>query len=156
MGKRTKEAFVWIIKLLHTHKIPFQIFGGFAAKIYGSPRHLADIDIGMPDKKLKKLLPIVKKHVVYGPKIYNNGKIHLILMTLSYQGQEIDICGADTIKVIDKKTKKWLNHKINLVKSTEKKVYGINVPVIKLKDLVSWKSNTGRKEDIKDIKFISK
>lgn len=45
MTKNTKEALKWMVSILRKYKIPFQISGGLAAKIYGSDRKLADIDI---------------------------------------------------------------------------------------------------------------
>ena len=43
--KDTAGALFWIVKILKKHKIPFHISGGFAAKLYGVKRDLADIDI---------------------------------------------------------------------------------------------------------------
>ncbi|HLC94380.1 MAG TPA: hypothetical protein VJH96_02335 [Patescibacteria group bacterium] len=46
MNRDTKKAFRWIVGILQTYKIPFQITGGFAARFYGANRPLYDIDIG--------------------------------------------------------------------------------------------------------------
>lgn len=59
--RKTKEACIWIMNILNKNKIPYRIEGGFAAKIYGSKRTLADIDIDIPDKCFKKILPSVEK-----------------------------------------------------------------------------------------------
>ena len=82
-SRHTKEAFEWIISILRNHKIPFEIIGGFAARLYGSRRMLADIDIDICgaehteifDRKKKKWAPLINnlaKHViknVYGMKV---------------------------------------------------------------------------------------
>ena len=51
--RNTEEAFKWIVGLLRKHTIPYQIAGGFAARLYGSTRELADIDIGIPEDFIK-------------------------------------------------------------------------------------------------------
>ncbi len=150
--RRTKEAFRWIIEILRKHKIPFQISGGFAAKIYGSNRQLVDIDIGVPDNRLKEILPDVREYIIYGPKRYIDNYFDLLLMTLKYKGQEIDIYGNNKMKLFDCKNKKWVKNKINLTDSITKKVYGTNVPIIHKKMLIAYKKLIGINEDIKALK----
>ena len=41
--KDTESSFRWIINILQNNNIPFQIEGGFASRLYGSNRELADI-----------------------------------------------------------------------------------------------------------------
>ena len=53
--KDTEGALKWIVKILRDHNIPFQISGGFAARIYGSKRELADIDIDVATDRLDEL-----------------------------------------------------------------------------------------------------
>lgn len=47
--EKTINALKWIIKILNSKNIPYQISGGFAAKMYGSIRPLNDIDIDIPE-----------------------------------------------------------------------------------------------------------
>jgi hypothetical protein len=47
-------------------------------------------------------VPLVQPYIVYGPEHYIDNEFDLLLMTLSYEGQEIDICGADTQKLYEK------------------------------------------------------
>lgn len=155
MPKKTREAFKWIIGILKQHKIPFYISGGFAANIYGSKRPLADIDIEVPDNKIKIIEDIAKKFIIYGPKRYKDRQFDLLLMTLKYKGQEIDICGKNSEKIFNKKTGRWEKESIDLSKATRKKVYGQIVPVIPLKDLIQYKKNIARRVDIKDVNALS-
>lgn len=156
MARKTKEAFKWIVRILRKHKIPFQISGGFAVRVYGSHRKLMDIDIGVPDKKLKEILPDVKPHVTYGPKIYKNKEWNHLALTLNYKGQEIDIYGSDNIRFFDSRKKKWMRLNVKLTASRLMKVYGINVPVIQKSQLIRYKRLIGRDVDIKDIKVLTK
>jgi hypothetical protein len=153
--RKTKEAFTWIVGLLREHKIPFQISGGFAANIYGSNRPLADIDIEIPDEKIFEIQKRIKKFIIYGPKRYKDDEFDLLLMTLKYKGQEIDICGINSQKLFNKKTMKWNPERIDLSKATKKKVYNLIVPIISLKDLITYKKKISRDVDIQDVKALS-
>jgi len=70
--KKTREALHWIVGILRKHKVPFQISGGFAAKLYGATRPLNDIDIDIPDKCLVDVVSDVKKYIIYGPDHYHD------------------------------------------------------------------------------------
>ena len=154
MTRRTKDAFKWIMEILRKCEISFQIQGGLAARIYGSHRRLADIDIGIPDNKLKELLPEVKRHIVYGPKRYIDENWDLLLMTLRYKGQEIDVFGNDSALMFDSKRKKWTKSRARLEGSEMKVVYDLRVPVIPKKELIEYKKALGRSVDISDIKDL--
>lgn len=153
--RKTKEAFTWIVGLLREHKIPFHISGGFAANIYGSNRPLADVDIEIPDEKIFEIQNDVKKFIIYGPKRYKDKEFDLLLLTLKYKGQEIDICGINSQKLFNKKTNKWNTERIDLSKATKKKVHNLIVPIIPLKDLISYKKKISRDVDIQDVKALS-
>ena len=155
MRKNTKEAFRWIIGIIKENNIPFLISGGFAAKLYGANRPLYDIDIEVPDKYFNKLLLLVKNKVIYGPKRYLDETFDILLMTLKYQGQEIDISGCETDKLYNHETKQWEPGEIKIDNFTEKNIYGLKVPVIKKQDLLTYKSKTKRSVDLEDIKDIS-
>ncbi len=73
MRKRnTKEAFCWIIDLLKKHKIPFQISGGLAARVYGASRKLADIDIDLSEKYFRILIPDISDYIKACPNRYKD------------------------------------------------------------------------------------
>lgn len=72
MMKNTEEAFRWIVGILEKHQISFQISGGFAARMYGVSRELADIDIDVLEKDLSILYSHVKDFAIYGPTRYQD------------------------------------------------------------------------------------
>lgn len=156
MVKKTKEAFLWIIKILKKEKIPYQITGGFVARLYGSKRPLADIDIEIHDKDMIKILPYVKNYILKGPLNYKDSEFNTYGLFLEYKGQKIDVCGVDTQKLFNKKKRKWEKEKINLNKTIVKKVYGLSVKVIPLKNLVDYKKRISRKVDLEDVKRLTK
>ncbi len=152
--KNTEGAFKWIVGLLQKHSIPFQISGGLAARLYGSTRDLADIDIGIPDDRFDDLYRDVKQYIIYGPERYLDDEWDLKLMTLKYQGQEIDIAGRDNIKIFDKSNKIWTPAHRDLTISEDKEVYGIIVPVIPKESLIAYKSKIARYVDLEDIRQL--
>src|SRR3989344_5295540 len=91
MIRKTKEAFQWIVKILRKNNISFLINGGEAARIYGSKRELADIDIDISKRDFNKLLPQVQKFIKHKPKIYQDNHWKIYMMTLQYKNQLIDI-----------------------------------------------------------------
>ena len=136
--KKTESALIWITGILNKHKIPFQISGGFAAKLYGSPRPLNDIDLDIPKERFAEIVDEVKEHIVFGPAEYKDKKWDLYLITLNYHGQEIDI-GSTDVKIYDNTTDTWLDFLSDLSKSVEMEVGGIKVFVIPKKDLIDYK-----------------
>ncbi|MDD5182201.1 MAG: hypothetical protein PHC66_03455 [Candidatus Nanoarchaeia archaeon] len=157
MQRRTKDAFLWIMSILHRHRIPYRISGGLAARIYGSKRRLADIDIDIPDKiHENRILSEVGDYIIFGPKRYVDHQFDLLLMTLKYKGQKIDICVGEHEKLFDHEKKEWVANKIDLSKHVDKKVYGLVARVIPKNDLIAYKRLMARKVDIADVKCLLK
>ncbi len=154
--KSAEEALIWIVNILRKHNIPFHIAGGLAAKIYGSERDLADIDLDIPEEKFELIIPEVKNYIKYGPKQYKDDTWDLYLITLLYEGQDIDISGAYKAKLYNKDTKRWESAKTDFSKDEIKKIFGLKVPVMHLQELMSYKSKIQRDVDLEDLKAIAK
>ncbi len=152
--KNTEEAFKWIVGLLQENKIPFQLSGGFAAKMHGSDRPLYDIDIEIPDSYFDNLRPLVKNYIVYGPQRYLDETFDLLLMTLKFEEQKIDISGCENDKLYNYITNQWESCETNLNNAVRKEFYSLTIPVIKWQDLVEYKKKIRRPTDLEDIKAI--
>lgn len=155
MVKNTENAFKWIVGLLRSNNIPFQISGGCAARLYGSTRPLFDIDIDIPDNSFDKLIPFVQDYIVYGPERFRDECWDLLLMTLKYENQEIDISGSETIRLFNRETKKWEPCVEDLDDIEVKEVYGEKMPVIKKEYLIAYKNVIRRPTDLEDVEMIS-
>lgn len=150
----TEKALKWIVNILDKYKVPFQITGGLAARIYGSERELADIDIEISDSNFEKITPEIKDYIIFGPDIFKDENWDLLLMTLKYENQEIDICGADSAKIFNQNTKNWEKLNSDLLKAVIKEVYKIKIPVIPIENLIKYKSKMLRNVDKEDISFL--
>ena len=148
--RSAKPAFIWIISILKKRKIPFQISGGMAARVWGAKRELADIDINVDLENFDEILPEVKKFVIFGPGKYKDKNWDLYEMTLRYRGQEIDICRASDQKIFNKNTKKWESLRIDFSTSRNKQVFGLPVSVMPKDELIDYKIKLRRPVDLKD------
>ncbi len=153
--RATQETFHWIINILKKHEVPFQITGGLAAKVYGSSRELVDIDIDVPESKFEEILTEVKDFIIFGPAQYKDENWDLWLITLNYQEQEIDICGAHEAQIFDKNNSEWFWLQTNFSKSDFKEIYSVKVPVVSKNELIDYKSKLRRDVDLIDIKEIA-
>ena|SRR3989344_6334504 len=149
--KKTKEAMEWIVRILKKQKLPYRLSGGFAARIYGSKRKLADIDIDTTDKALLTIIPEVQDYILDGPKRYKDKEWDVFALELNYKGQEIGLVGVDSAKIFDKRKKKWIRFETDFSKVVKKKVYGQTVNVISKEDLIDYKEKIRRRVDLQDI-----
>jgi len=157
MTRRTSAALHWIYQILKKHRIKFMITGGFATRTYGSNRTLADIDIEIHNTKFPLIESSVHKYIVYGPKRYKDKTFDVLLMTLKYEGQLIDICGSDSEKLFDKENDKWYKEHIDLNNDvSHKKVYDLVVPMEKVKSLIKYKKKISRRVDIQDVRALER
>ncbi len=133
--------------------IPYQISGGFAAKLHGSKRELADIDIEIGNDDFEKIIPEIKNYLIYGPESFKDQNWDLKLATLKYKEQLIDICGEANI--FDQNTKKWVKDTIDFSHAVDFEIYGIKIKVTSKADLIAYKSKLQREVDKQDIEAIS-
>ncbi len=152
--RNTKQALLWIIDILKENHISYRISGGFAARLYGSKRKLADIDIEVHQEDINKIYKNTKEFVIYGPKRYKDENWDLKLMTLKYKNQEIDIASFEA-KIFNQKTQKWIKRPGVFSDYVVKKVFGIEIFVENINALIAYKKILGRAVDRQDVKNLS-
>jgi hypothetical protein len=148
---KTEQALRWIIGILNNHRIDYQISGGFAGRMFGSKRKLNDIDIDISEKYFSLILSEIKEYIIYGPARYKDGKWNVELITLNYQGQEIDISGTDTILISNKEKTKWIHFPSHLDKTLNMKVGDLDVKVINPKDFIEYKKELDGDHQLEDV-----
>lgn len=147
----TKQALFWITNILQKHRIPFQIAGGLAARAYGSTRPLIDIDIDIPEADFKKIHQEVQPYITYGPSKFINENWDLMLMTLCYKGQDIDISGAHDAKLRDCVTSPWTKIDTDFSSVKSLIIEDMTLPVIDYQALIAYKRLCKRPVDLQDI-----
>ncbi len=152
--KQAEKAFLWITDILERNSVPYRISGGFAARVYGSRRELADIDIQVLDSDITRIENEVKPHIVYGPARYEDENWNLNLMTLQYLGQEIDIASTDA-KFFNQHTRMWEKWVTDFTDVTMREVFGKKVPLEPKASLIVYKTKLGREVDSEDVQQLN-
>jgi hypothetical protein len=153
--KDTSTALRWVIEILQKLRVPFQISGGLAARAYGARRELYDIDISLPEQAFPAVETAVRPYIVWGPSLYQDESWELLLMTAKYAEQEIDFGGAFQARFFDRLKGIWVPFVENLATAEQKVVYGVEVPVISMPDLIAYKRMLDRDVDREDIAAIT-
>lgn len=156
MTDKISAALLWITNFLKNLDIPFQITGGLAAHSYGARRPIFDIDIDIPEDAFELVKNNVSEFIIFGPEQFKSTEWDLLLMTLDYHGQLIDLGGAYHTKIFNKNTQCWEALKEDLSKATIRNVLGLMLPVIPKNHLVTYKKTLSRPEDLADLQYISK
>jgi len=139
-----QEAFNWIVGILQKHQIPFQVSGGLAARAYNATRPLNDIDIDIPNECFPVIIEDVRPYVTHELGRYVDADWDLLLMTLSYKGQPIDLSGMDDARIYDKSVNAWVEIPNNLEKRVIREIMGMKVPVIDPHELIAYKERLNR------------
>jgi len=153
-------ALQWILAIFNKHNISYQIAGGFAAHLYGATRHVNDIDFDIPEEDFDEIYEDVKEFIIYGPERFKNKKWNLFLMTLEYHGQKIDIGGAESTKIFDDHTQKWVKSPTHFSNSRIIRFHDIPLLIIDPTDLKEYKKllidkdNLHQEHDVKAIELF--
>ena len=150
-----ESALRWIATILRDLDVPFLISGGLAARLYGGTRPLADIDIDIPEDRFDDVWSLVAPYVIFGPARYRDNCWDLMLMTLCYDGQDIDLCGAESTRVFCRQTNEWVDLPTNFENLTLLQIGDVQVPVMNLSDLIEYKSRLLRDVDKLDLNQLA-
>lgn len=157
LNKKVMQGLKWIVAILDNNRIPYKIGGGFAAKIYGSPREVNDIDISLSGKYFDIIVSEVSNYITAGPKHYLNEKWDCNTLSVNYNGQDIDMTDVDTLKMTDLTKTKWMNVKEHrLFEGIITDINGLAVSIMDPRDLISYKKELGGEHQQIDIDAIQK
>lgn len=152
--RNPQASLKWIMAILQSLHIPFQVTGGLAAKMYGAQRDLLDIDIDIPEDKFTAVASCVQEFISYGPASFKTKQWNLMLMTLNHHGQEIDLGGAYHTKIYNAKLHQWQTISVDFSKTVMMPLWDLQVPVVPCQDLLAYKKILARPVDLLDIEMI--
>ena len=149
---RLAGALRWIADLLQRTGIPFQVVGGVAVVAYGAPpRSVADIDLYIPADGLPRLIRRARAQVVRQPWRHRDEWWDRILCVLEHEGQRIEVGVADAARLRDLTSGEWTNATIDFDASVLRTVWGVEVPVMPLAQIVEYKQQLGLEIDARDL-----
>lgn len=140
-----------LVAMLRAHGVPFRVTGGLAARAYGATRPLADIDVDVPEADIARLLPAIQSRVIWGPGRYRDAEWDLLLCTFVIDGQEIDLCGAETARYRERATGRWHLDPVDWSESETHTLLGVEVPVMSRARLLAYKRRLAREVDLLDV-----
>jgi hypothetical protein len=148
MNENVCRALKWIVGKLDGFRVEYQFTGGLAAYLYGSKREIYDIDIEVRDSVVWFLADECNDYVVYGPCRYLDDNFDLLLMTLDYGGQLIDVCGVDNMSI------RGSRQVIDFSESCIVSLFGMDMKLCRKEDLVVYKKLLGRDVDLVDVGLL--
>jgi hypothetical protein len=152
MEQKAIDALRWLTEILNRHHVEYQIAGGFAANVYGSPRELNDIDVDIREKDFRTILPDIAGYVTAGPTRFNDGKFDCEYISLKYRGQVIDISGTDTLRMSNKERTEWISYPNFVFDTLDMPVEGLHLKIVHPRKLIEYKKELDGEHQTIDIR----
>ena len=153
---KTELAFRWIYGLLADRQIPYVVSGGFAVRLLGGSRPLYDMDLDIPEDRFEELLPSVLPYLVSGPERFRDERFDILLLTLEYHGQLMDLTGAESIRLFDVREQVWRDEPTDVEAYTIRQAYGLPVRLQRPDLLIRYKNMIARPTDLEDVRTLEK
>lgn len=149
--ERIRRALEWVSGLLEELSIPFQVAGGLAAVAHGATRILQDIDIYVPSGALWEIRRRVTTHEIRGPRRVRSERWDCLLLEVRHSGEEIELADAERTRYRGGEGEPWFEADVDFEKAIRLEVFGVELPVMPLDDLVRYKRRIGRDVDLHDV-----
>ncbi|OMH39106.1 hypothetical protein [Motiliproteus sp. MSK22-1] len=150
-----RKALEWIVNLLESKQIPFQVCGGLAAIGYGSKRPLNDIDLFVPGERFQEVATAVKERISKPAGHYCEEGWDLEYLQCKYEGCKVEIGNADNTKILNSTHGRWETLRIDFSDTQHKTIFGLEIPLMSQANLIRYKSVLGRPVDLQDIKAMN-
>ncbi|WP_264777684.1 nucleotidyltransferase domain-containing protein [Deinococcus aetherius] len=138
---------------LERHDIPYQVTGGLAGNVHGSRWPLHDLDLDVRTADLPRLAALFAPAVVWGPGRYVDAEFDLPLLRLNVDGVEVDFSGAEDAWA--RRNGKRLPLVTDLARAERRVFAGVNLWVVPLADLITYKTVLGRTADLEELSRLN-
>ncbi len=153
--------YISIFQELNKNRTRYIVAGGIAVNLYGIPRMTYDIDLllELEDKNLERFLKMLKS---WGFK----PKVPVDIMDFAKKDKREDWIKNKNMKAFTLINPEWALSEIDIVidspvdfKKASKNVNlivlkDVTIPIVSIDDLIEMKSNTGRRQDMADIRYL--
>lgn len=149
-----RAAFDWVTGLLDAGGFPWVVVGGLAARAYGSPRALADVDLDVPAAALAYVAQRAPGRITFGPARFVDAEFDIELLTLQWGDQSIDLAAAEDIRLFDRRRGQWSTVPTDLGAVESRFVLGRSAPVMARSRLIAYKQIIDRSVDRFDVRAL--
>lgn len=150
-----ENAFHWIIDFLERESVPYMIMGGLAAYAYGSDRELYDVDLYIPQPALETVADYGKGVKTFGPSRYKDEFWDIEGAQFILDSVKVEITTDDNCRFFCEKESKWIEQEIHFDMTVTKTLFGREVEVMRLEDLINYKSKLARDVDLDDVSRLN-
>lgn len=151
------DAIHWILDVLNRHKAIYQISGGLASLFYGANRPLNDIDIDIDNRSFFAVMKEVKPFLAQKVGFYKEAHWQLQhFAKINYGGQIIELVGIHDSLILKKDMNQWAKYRVNLFNRKDATINRIKTYIVSKKDLMAYKYELKRAEDMYDLDMIKK
>jgi hypothetical protein len=105
--RKVTNALHWIVTILEHEAIPYQLLGGLAARFYGATRAINDIDLDIGEKDFPKIIERTREYVHFRPEVVISSEWMVLMVSLIYEEQLIEITNGDFQKIYDDESSEW-------------------------------------------------
>ena len=138
-----------LVEKLQSAGFRFEISGGLAAKIYGSPRPLYDIDLEIAKGDSDAVRALFQTFIVHDWYHCTDGRIDCQLLTLEIDGVPVDISQVEGTAMTTPNGQR-IAFEPDLSKAVPVTVHDLSVPVEAKDELLAYKRIIHRPEDLAD------
>jgi hypothetical protein len=142
-----------LVSRLESQQITYQFTGGLAGNIHGSEWPLQNIDIDVAAVDMPRVAELFEPYVTQPLGSYADEEFELQMLQLSVGGVRIDISQAEEGYGITSHGRQPIT--TDLRRRAKTNLWGLELYVQPLEDIILYKSLIGRSADLKELQILA-